>query len=79
MQLRDYLHYERIRQQDFALMCDIHFVTLNKIVHGQRKATLEQACRIERATTGKVTVYDLLPERFTDKKLCKITITGEKA
>lgn len=58
MTLKDFLHLNRITYQEFADLIKTSKFTIHEIVHGRRFPKMELALEIEKATAGKVTLYD---------------------
>ena len=62
MELRDYLHYKRINLKDFASMCGYSRVHMHLVKINQVKPGAKMVRKIEDATNGEVTRYDLLKD-----------------
>lgn len=67
MNLRDYLHTERIKGAALARLLDIHPVYLYALKNGRMQPGYKLAKRIEMVTGGKVTIDDLMGV-INDKK-----------
>lgn len=59
MELRDYMHYNKITCEIMSKQLGIHCVYLNAIKNKKRKPSLELAEKIEILTGGEVTVKEL--------------------
>lgn len=59
MELRDYMHYNRISCMAMSKQLGIHDRYLNSIKNYRRKPSLELAERIEILTGGEVTIKEL--------------------
>jgi len=62
MELRDYLHKNRIKIIDFARQLEYGRTYINEIVNGTKRPGKRLAKEIERQTGGEVTVRELLGE-----------------
>lgn len=60
MELRDWLHKKRIKIKEFASICDVCRVHMQNINGGKKKPSNKLVRKIEEATNGQVTRYDLL-------------------
>lgn len=60
MDLREYLDFKKMTHAEFAKIIHVSPVTLSNYLCGRRRPLIEIAVRIERATSGKVTLHDLL-------------------
>lgn len=60
MNLRDYLHFNRITVTEFAKTVDYSRGHLASIVNGKLKPSKKLARQIEKATNGQVTIEELL-------------------
>lgn len=60
MDLRDYLHFQRISVTEFAQMLGCSRTHLSEIIHGKRIPGKWLAKDIERATNGEVKAEELL-------------------
>lgn len=67
MHLRDFLHLNRITYAEFAKLIKTSRFTIHEIVHGRRLPKMELAIEIEKATAGKVTLYDWVLAEDKDK------------
>lgn len=69
MQLRDYLHKNRIKKNEFALKIRCSFGYLGRICEYLRRPSMRIAEDIEQATGGVVTIEDLMSADYeSDKK-----------
>ena len=59
MKLKDYLKEKDITEDFFAASIGVSQVHVNYITRGKRNPSIELSRIIEKATDGKVTVYDL--------------------
>jgi len=60
MELRDWLHKRRIKISDFASICDVGRVHMQNVNNLKKKAGKKLVRKIEEATNGEVTRFDLL-------------------
>lgn len=60
MELRDWLHRRRIKISDFASICDVCRVHMQNVSNQKTIAGKKLVRKIEEATNGEVTRYDLL-------------------
>ena len=59
MKLKDYLEQNNISQNTFARMCGLSFSAINKLINRNTDLFLSTALKVEKATNGEITVYDL--------------------
>jgi transcriptional regulator with XRE-family HTH domain len=65
MNLRDYLHFERITQADFAKMIGVSRFWMSRVTNGDMPPGKKLAKLIEEKTGGKVTKEEMLfPEDY---------------
>ena len=66
MRLKDYLYNEetgtRIAQKHFAKRIGSSTTTIQNYCHGSKRPALDTALKIQEATKGKVTIFDVLDE-----------------
>ncbi len=62
MELRDWLHKKRMKIKEFASICEIGRVHMQNINGGKRIPGPKLVRKIEEATSGEVTRYDLLKD-----------------
>jgi len=67
MNLRDYLHTERLKGAELARLLDIHPVYLYALKNGRMKPGYKLAKRIEMVTGGKITIDDLMEDPHAKK------------
>lgn len=67
MNLRDYLHFERIKLKDFAESIDMSVTHISGYINGRLRVSKKVARNIEKATEGKVTAKQILKDN-PDKK-----------
>jgi DNA-binding transcriptional regulator YdaS (Cro superfamily) len=64
MTLNEYVSHERGLQRQIALTLGISPVLISQWSSGSRQVPAERCLAIEKATSGKVTRYDLRPDIF---------------
>lgn len=70
MNLRDYLHFERIKLKDFAQSLDLSLGHLSAYVNGRLRVSKKVARAIEKVTKGKVKIEEVLKDN-PKKKIYK--------
>jgi DNA-binding transcriptional regulator YdaS (Cro superfamily) len=71
--LANYLKDNRIKQKDFAETIGVSEGYLSQICKGTHSPSLSVAVRVEDATSGAVTVRDLLPANHPALRLLRET------
>jgi len=75
MKLREYLQQKRMHETTLASTVGVSQSHINNIVLGKKNPSIVLAKRIEKATEGEVTIYDLInpeaPSRLKDKEEVK--------
>jgi len=66
MNLRDYLHFNKISKKELAERAGINFQTLYGIMKG-RNARYYDICRIIVATDHQVSLFEILPEPLLEE------------
>ncbi|WP_010323009.1 transcriptional regulator [Marinobacterium stanieri] len=61
------LYADKGKQQGLAEACDVSQGMVSGWLHNRYEITWEMAKRIEKATGGSITRYDLRPDIFGDK------------
>jgi DNA-binding transcriptional regulator YdaS (Cro superfamily) len=62
MELRDYLHVNKIKKKDFAAKLEYSIPYFGRICEGLKKPSKRLAKAIEIATDGEVTIREMLGE-----------------
>ena len=60
MNLKKFLNKNNLTQREFSEILNIHYMHLNMILKKKRRPSPELALKIEKATSGEVTVMELL-------------------
>lgn len=71
MNLRDYLHFQRIKKKDFAKILDVSVALIGGYVNGKIRVSKKVAKAIEKATGGEVSAKEVIrdnPEKNVYKK-----------
>jgi DNA-binding transcriptional regulator YdaS (Cro superfamily) len=71
MNLRDYLHFQRITTAEFARRINYYHGTLNEYMRGRVRVSKRLAEVIEKATNGEVTAKEVLEQNPELSKLRK--------
>lgn len=71
MNLRDYLHFKKIKVTDFAESLELSRSHVMNYLHGRTRVSRKFARAIERKTNGEVTIEEVLKENPTKKTLQK--------
>ncbi len=71
MNLRDYLHFERISTKSFAESLDLTPMHLYAYLNGRIRVSKKVARAIEKKTNGKVTAEEILKVNPTKNKIYK--------
>lgn len=67
MKLNEYLDEHGTQQTTVARRAGVHHRTVSNILQG-KDILLSVALQIEDATKGKVTVYDMAPQKFIERQ-----------
>lgn len=67
MNLKEYLEEKRLTYREFAEKLGIRTQSLQTIVYGKRKPSLDLAVKIQELTEGAITPKDLLDDFYNPK------------
>lgn len=62
MNLRDYLHFERIKIKHFSDALELSSSHIRNYIHGRNRLSRKVARAIERITNGKVTAKQIMKD-----------------
>lgn len=71
MNLRDYLHFERIKIKKFADSLELSSSHITNYLHGRNRMSRKVARAIERVTEGKVTAEQIMKDNPLKKNVQK--------
>ena len=71
MNLRDYLHFERITIRKFADSLELSASHVTNYLHGRNRVSKKFARAIQRITNGKVTAEEIMKDNPPKKTLQK--------
>ena len=74
MNLEEYLRFNNIKQHIFAKSIGVSQGHINSMIKGRRKPSVALAKKIEKATSGEISVVELLDIKFPEK-ISKIKVT----
>lgn len=77
MDLKEYLEDKRLTYREFAEKLGIRTQSLQSVVYGSKKPSLDLAVKIEELTGGAITPKDLL-EFFNNPKASKRKYRGKE-
>ncbi len=72
MNLRDYLHFERIKLKTFAESIDMSITHISGYINGRLRVSKKVARNIEKITQGKVTAKEIMKDNPVKKDIQKI-------
>ena len=71
MNLRDYLHFERIKLKSFAESIEMSIAHISGYINGRNRLSKKVARSIEKSTEGKVTAKEIMKGNPPKKSIQK--------